>query len=220
MVVFSADLKQRVPKPNDDSETKKALKRLDIDFDELDALPSITETLMSCFNKTGDDYFPRKQVINFLAGSTAPAAVALLEEWRKIPKHDLSRVSIEAVCLKAEVSPLEILGAIMMAARTMKGQESALKAILAHPEVVGATIETAMLIGPAGDTSRRMLHEATTFLPMRNGQSIAINLGAPKKDGDEGGDGDDEQKFYDAFPTISGSLEKWSERRRNLSDGS
>jgi hypothetical protein len=123
------------------------------------------------------------------------------------------------VCLAAKVSPLEILGAILMAAKNLKAQESALKAILAHPDVIDATVMTASLPGPAGFADRKMLHEAVGFLPTKQGSPISINFGMGGKK-DEGGDRDDDDvAFEEAFPTISGELEGWSDARRLLTEG-
>jgi len=207
------------PKHELDTELEAVLARIDIDPDDLEDCQPITDSLIACFNVKGDTNVPRKQIIHYLKWSTAPAAVAYLEAWKKVSKRDRDRIPVEAICLLADVSPLEILGAIFQAARQVKGQESALRSVLRHPDVVDMTIETALLLGPAGDTSRRMLHEATTFLPTRNGQSIAINLGAPPKGKEEDSDDEDDEKFDEAFPNISTRLEEWSEDRRRLTDG-
>jgi hypothetical protein len=195
-----------------------ALERLGIDLDELDAAPKITETLVSCFGDRSKR-IPRKSFANFLTCSTDPSAMAFMDCYRQLGVRDREQLPIEAICIKAGVNPLQILGAVIVAARSLKAQESALKAILAHPDVIDSTILTANLPGPAGTADRKMLHEAVGFLPTKQGSQIAINLGLPSGKKDDDGDDGDEKSFEDAFPTISGNLETWSENRRMLTEG-
>jgi hypothetical protein len=162
------------------------------------------------------------QCLNYISASDTDAARKWLSAWRSINARDRQALPIEAVCLYARVNPLELLGAILMAAKNLKMQESALKAIIAHPDVVDSTIEFAKEKG--GTADRKMLHESAVigFLPTRNGQSIAINLngGQTEESDDDGEVIDQEDKdFTDAFPMISGKLEKWADRRRELSAG-
>ncbi len=193
------------------------LRRLDIDPDEVAGCFKITPALISCFG-TPNGAFPRKQVLNYLAASPAPVAKAFLKAWNEVRKADQLRLSVEAICVKADVNPLELLGAIVSAVREVKLRESALKAILAHPDVVDATVASAMILGPQGNADRKLLHESAVigFLPTRKGQEIEINLFGRK---DESGDDDGERAWDDAFPSITGKLESWSENRRSLTDG-
>lgn len=183
-------------------------------MDEYDAAPRITEILQRVFPvKAGR---PIAQIINYLSASDSSSARLWLQEWKKISEKDRIVLPIEAVCIMAGVSPLEILGAVLMAAKNLKAQESALSAILAHPDVLKSTIKASK--GKFGFSDRKLLHEAVGFLPTKNGQSIAINIGGSKSDDDEDSD-DDDKAFDDAFPTISGKLEVWESRRRSLTDG-
>src|SRR5665213_1251622 len=109
------------------------LRRLDIDPVEVECAPRITESLASCFGITKNRSL-HDAVVGYLSGSTAPSALAFMESWRSIRKADIERLSIEAVCVHASVDPREVFGAVLMAAKSIKTQESALKAILAHPD--------------------------------------------------------------------------------------
>lgn len=207
-----------VPKQTEFHTPVAILRRLDIDPEEVASAPKITESLQSCFGKFTKGN-PREQIINYLAVSDAPEARAFLKSWRGIAKSDTERLSIEAVCVHALVSPLAVFGAIVMAARNLKGQESALKAILAHPDVIDSTVLSAKLIGPAGHADRKILHEAVGFLPTRKGSEVEINFFGKKADKNDDSSDDDEEAWDDAFPSISGNLEKWSENRRAITDG-
>lgn len=196
-----------------------ALERLGVEPEDLALAPQITDILSKCFGN-GKGSVPRETLRNFLAASPSPQAEAWLACYRDIPIGDREKLSIEAICLKAGVSPLEILGAVLMSAKNLKAQESALKAIMAHPDVVQTTIDSAKDV-KTGYMDRKLLHEAVGFLPTRQGSNIAINLlggyGAPKGEADE--PDDDDTAFEEAFPVLSGKLEDWGDARRKLTDG-
>lgn len=217
------------------------LRRLDIDRAEVQAAPKVTEIIVRCMgDKSGR--FPREQVLNYLAASDSPAAVRFLKSYREL-KTDAGRLSLEAICVHAHVSPLEVLGAVLMAAKSLKATESALKAILAHPDVVDATVRQAVdgtpllksdgrtpyldekgrpvLIGHGDVAAKKLLHEAIGFLPTRKGGGVEINFfGKPHESPDD--EPDDDEKAFDACfvdNAISGKLDRWSEDRRALTDG-
>lgn len=209
---------KRIPKTRPPRKVS-ALERIGVDLDDLEAAPRITDILASAFS-TGKR-IPRVQTVNFLAASPAPEARAFLEVYRELPIRDRESLPLEAICIKASVNPLAILGAVLMAAKNLKAQESALKAIMAHPDVIQSTIDAAKLIGPNGTADRKILHEAVGFLPTKQGSNIAINLGmgAPQE---SDGEDDDDKAFDEAFGTpgeIGPQIEKWSENRRLLLEG-
>lgn len=230
---------KRIPKARPPRK-ESALDRLGVEPEQLDAAARITDILSSVF-KTGKKA-PRLQILNFLAASPSPAARSYLDKYREMGVRDRESVPIEAICIAAGVDPLQILGAILMAAKSLKAQESALKAIIAHPDIVEATINAAtkgspvivdgrpyldkngdpLMLGFGDDRAQKMMHEAVGFLPTKQGSNIAINLGIPgaqpTKELSEGGD-DEMESFEEAFPTISGKLESWSENRRMLTEG-
>lgn len=190
------------------------LRRLDIDPEELAAAPKVTDILIRCFSGKRQT-IPRAQIVNYLSASGTPVARQFLAAWRSISKADLDRLSIEAVCVKAAVSPLALLGAVLMAAKLLKAQESALKAILAHPDVVDATVDTAKFLGPAGHADRKLLHEAIGFLPTKEGgMEINIGFGRPAEEKDKETDADD--SWDDAFPPLGDGVKTWSAQKHAL----
>lgn len=213
-----------------------------MDQEELEAAPRITDILVRTFQSRGGRV-PRIQTIEYLQASTSLEALAFLNVYREMNVTDRACVPLEAICIAAKVSPLAILGAVLMAAKNLKAQESALKAIIAHPDVIDATIDAAtqgtpILIGgqPVLDKRGRpilsghgdvkaqtILHQAIGFLPTKQGSSIAINLlgGGKSKDGDDE-DSDADAAFDEAFGSpgeIAGQLEQWGTNRRALTDG-
>ena len=195
-----------------------AMQRLDLDPSDVEALPQITESINSVFGTGQNGGMKRVVVLNYLAASPAPAAIRFMETYRLIPKKDAENLPIEAVCLKAEVPPLEILGALAQAAVGVKKMESALKLAIAHPDIVQASIEAAKEKGGFGD--RQMLNQVIGFLPTKQGQNIAINLlggGQAQVATDEATEEDD--AWDRCFPSISAKMEQWSDKRRLLTEG-
>ena len=179
-------------------------------------MPKISGFLQSCF-PSRNGFMNRSAILNYLAASKLPVAKQFLQTYRAIGKEDARRLPFEAICCKAEVSSLELFTAVVMGAKFLKAQQSALKAILAHPDVIDATVENAKK--EFGFSDRKMLHEAVGFLPTKQGSNIAINLlnQTVSKDDDEGDE--EEDRWQESFPLISDRLEKWSEQRRQLTDG-
>lgn len=215
------------------------MRRLDIDPELVKSSPKVTDSLINCFGKWKRGN-PRSQIINYLDASGLPVGRAFTACWRSMRAADVEKLPIEAICVAARVSPLEVFAAIVMGVSNLKKQESALKAVLAHPEVVDATIRAAISGPPVlvdgkpvkdkngeylrldngSHLDRKILHEAIGFLPTRKGSEVEINFFGRKADKEDDEPDNDEQAWDDAFPSISGSLEKWSEDRRNLSDRS
>jgi len=193
------------------------------------------EILTRCFGAPKFGAWPRSQVLSFAAVSTQPCAVAFTKSVREIKKADLAMLSFEALCVRARINPVELLGAILMAAKSMKAQESALKAILAHPDVVQATIKAATdevpiiatrngereVVGHAnGDiAAQRIMHEAVGFLPTKKGGGVEINFGfgRPPEDRDEDTDADED--WDDAFPALGENIQEWSADKHKLLEG-
>lgn len=186
-----------------------ALRRLEITPAELAQVPEITSILKSSFKNT-------KAAIQSIRFSNETAAIEFLKVYDELPVGDREYISIEAICLKAAVSPAALLGATFLACKTIRGQESALIAVNAHPQILKDTIQFASL--PGGDRDRKMLHEAVGFLPTPKGGSINVNLlgGVPQFKNPEHHIEPDEENFEELFPSISRSLEDWSNDRKRL----
>ena len=134
------------------------------------------------------------KAIDDLRFSADPSALKFLEVWDAIPKGDRPSLSIEAVCLKADVSVHTVLGLAFAMRQSLSKAESSMLAMNAFPDVVRNIVTFAAM--PGGDRDRKMLaqHPAIGFLPTPKGQSISVNLfgGETKFSEDEGDDGDDD----------------------------
>lgn len=210
------------------------MRRLDIDPEDVAAAPKVTEILSRCFGRNSDR-FPRREVFNYLSSSNAPCAIEFLKSMRQIAPADLPYLSLEAMCVRARVNPLELLGAILVSAKQLKATESALKAILAHPDVVEATVDAAKqgdpvlvngqtVLDKAGNIVRykgdvaaqRLLHEAVGFLPSKKGGGIAINFGFGRPADDRDGDTDADSDWDDAFPDMGSEIQSLSEQKHKM----
>jgi len=165
------------------------------------------------------------KAVEDLRFSPDPIAQKFIETWDSIPAGDRRCLSIEAVCLKASVSPQEFLGHVFLMRQSLCKAESSLTAVNAFPDVVRNMVTFAAT--PGGDQDRKMLaqHPAIGFLPTPKGQSISVNLfgGEAKFSSDDEGDDDSDPEFdgfNDAFSGGNKELESWSENRnRLLGDG-
>lgn len=197
----------------------QVLKRLDIDPDEVAMMPKEPcEILSRCFGAPKNGLWPRQKIMAFVGVSSHPCAIALTNAVRQIKPNDLKLLSFEALCVRARVSPVEVLGAVLMAARTMKSTESALKAILAHPDVVDATVETAKVKGMVGQADRKLLHEAVGFLPTKKG-GVEINFGFGRPPEEREEDSDADEDWDDAFPALGEKIQEFSSDKHKLLEG-
>lgn len=180
--------------------------------------------------------FPRQRVLDFAAVSTHPCAMVFMDKLQKLKKDDLESLSFEAMCVYANVNPLEMLGAIMTSAINMKAVESKLKAALAHPEVVEATVEAAKSGAPVmvngnvvfdkdgnivrhpGDVAaQRIMHEAVGFLPSKRGGGISINFGFGRPEEErEISESDADADWDDAFPPMGDAIQEWSAAKHKI----
>ena len=215
------------------------LRRLDIDPKEVALVPrEPAEILTRCLGGKSDR-LPREKILSFAAVSNDPSAVAFINALRTVPKLDLARLSFEAMCVRARVSPVAVMGAVVVAAKSMKATESALKAILAHPDVVQATVDAAtegvpvlingkpvfdengkVLRSDHGDVAaQRIMHEAVGFLPTKKGGGVEINFGfgRPPEDRDE--DSDADEMWDEAFPPLGDEIKSWSADKHKMLEG-
>lgn len=206
----SKPLTLRPPKDKDVNREDHALWRFGVRESELAKAPSITPLLESALGNW-------HKAINVLRFSSDGSATNFLSTYDSLPQDDRDRVPIEAICIRAGVDPVALLGATLMAARQLSAQESALIAITEHPGVVKATAYFARM--GSGSKDREMLHQAVGFLPTSKGTTMNVNLlgGNPQLAGsDSGGGDDDEDSFEKAFPSLNSHLESWNDRRRKL----
>ena len=168
----------------------------------------------------GEPSIAKRQVYAMIraAREFSPAARAFIEFADSLTAEARRRLPLEALCIKAEVSSMELLGAIVKATYEFKKQESALLTIMAHPEVVRSTIESAAVLGPAGVEDRKMIHNAVGYLPTNKGTQIINIVGKPPGEMVEGAEPDDDAAWDETFPSLSAKLEQLGERRRRLAE--
>lgn len=195
-----------------------ALRRLGITKDALEVVPQITDMLKSAFKNV-------KAAIGLLRFSNDTAAVEFFKVYDELPAGDRDYLPIEAVCLKASVTPSALLGATFLACKVVRGQESALIAVNAHPDVMAATVKYAQ--EPGGDRWAKMLHEGVGFLPTPKGGNINVNLlggnpvhGNPNRASEPSVPELQDENFGDLFPSVNQNLEKWADNRRKLLEAS
>ncbi len=190
-------------------------------------VPVISDLLSRAYGRPGAELGsvipgdPRKAVDD-LRFSPDPVATRFLNAWDAVPKGDRPSLSIEAVCLKAEVSVHAILGLAFSMRQSLSKAESSMVALNAFPDVVRNMVTYASL--PGGDQDRKMLaqHPGIGFLPTPKGQSISVNLfGGEAKfhEDDEGEDDDDGPEFAGFDSTFHGGgkmLEELSDNKRLL----
>ncbi len=196
---------------------------------DLSKVPAISEMLGRAYGRAGKEFGqivpgnPR-QAIDDLRFSEDPVAVKFLETYDSIPAGDRRLVSIEAICLKANVSPQEFLGHVFLMRQSLCKAESSMTAVNAFPGVVRDMVASASLLGLPGAADRKMLvqHTAIGFLPAPKGQSISVNLfgGEASFSGDDEKDDPEWAGFNDAFGGGNKELEQWNnDRRLLLEDG-
>jgi hypothetical protein len=108
----------------------------------------------------------------------------------------------------------ELLGATLLAFKSLQSQKSALKVMNEHPEIVTKTIQFAKK--KLGVADRRMIHEAVGFLPSPKGSSMNLNLNmgaAPKV---PAALIEDSQEMEDVFPSISSNQQEWQTNKSKL----
>jgi hypothetical protein len=207
----------KVPKPGSLPRRELAKRRFGVSDKKLQFVPKITPILRSSIGSA-------KKAIELLRFSNDPAAVTFFEIYDGIQEGDRESISIEAVCVKAEISTPTLLGAALLIAQKIRGTESAMLAVNAHPKILRRTIELADL--PGGFQDRKVLHEAIGFLPSSKGMNIAVNLGGPGQLAGgtappalEAGDSDEpseEAQFSEMFPSVNKQIEKWSDSKRKM----
>ena len=184
-----------------------AMTKLGVDLDQLRKSPDISNILARSVG-------PRQRVIDALRFSSDPAAIDFLNIFDELPKGDRINVPFEVVCIAGQINPAQVLGACLMAAKIVGAQESMLTTAIEHPELVRKTFQYAKEL-PGAHADRRMLLEASGYLPNSKGGGVNVNVlsGNPQladSQDDAGG------AFETAFPSIGKDLEQWGERRRKL----
>lgn len=216
----SKPLSDTIPKPVVENANSRALRRMGITNKALSRCAEISPMLDRCFasEKSGTGTASNKRVISYLRFSEDPAIKAIVATYDRASTCDRDNVPFEALCIKAKVNPVTVLGAAILSARNLSAQESALTTIIEHPEVVRQTLFFAKTL--AGATKdREMAHQAVGWLPTAKGISMNVNLmgGNPQlASAEQNEDDDDDEAFNKAFPSLNGKIEDWNTSRQKL----
>lgn len=107
-----------------------------------------------------------RKVMEYMRGSEDERARPLCEQADILFASELDAVPIEAICLAAKMPPKKFLGFLMEEVSEQSKMQTALLAKASHPDVVAATVATALVPGKNGVQDRKMLHLAQGLLPV------------------------------------------------------
>lgn len=155
--------------------SESLLRTMNIDPLAVASQPQISPQLRLMFAalRRNKSTLPR-DVISYLQSSSAPEARKVLEQYNSLSTDLRGLVSIEALCVMAEVSTLLLLEIIVSACVRMGATVSTVIGAVSHPKVVEKTVE--MALTDSGIEDRTILHRATGFLPAPKGAQTTINL--------------------------------------------
>lgn len=160
-------------------------------------------------------YFPtRRSVLDAIRFSEEPSVVSFLKVYDAIPSCDRKQISFEAIALKAHCNFAELLGAMMFSFKATQVQKSAMRALDAHPDLVSASIQDAMV--PGAVQAKRMMHEAVGFLQTPKGPSINFNFGKPEDGKQNDASEATAPEVNELFPMITDRQEKWQHDRSKM----
>lgn len=164
----------RSPKATEYLKWNRLLKKLSVTPDQILALPQVTPYITRSLK------LQRQRVLELLRMSAEPEVTRFLEAYDShlIPDEVRHQFNYEFYCAVSGIGPLRLLE--LLAAQIVRSgaQHSAITAALRHPEVVEATITSALIPGPDGRGDRDTLHKAVGFLPQPKGAVTNINLQA------------------------------------------
>ncbi len=148
-----------------------ACHKLGIDPDKLNQTPKITHILAKLPGKRG--HAGIQAAIEFLRGSDNDDARKFISLWDDMPMSIRQILPFEAFCLASDITTKRMLEIITGACFEQSDQATSLIAATAHPEIVRATIQAAMV--PRGFQDRKMLHLNKGFLPVSKNQTTILS---------------------------------------------
>jgi len=125
--------------------------------------------------------------------------------------RERSGVPLATFVLKAGVNANELIGAVVMAFRSLQAQKSGLIALKNHPRVLAHTVHYSQF--PDQWRDRQMIHQAVGFLPTSHGSSINVNF-PQKPEAARNEDGVTAPDVNEVFPMISDRLPAWQTARQ------
>ena len=152
----------------------------------------------------------RDRIMETLTFSSDPAARCLLELWERHSIESQLKIPFEAFCLAAKVDIHRMVGILVTSTREITKMKSAMKTMLAHPDIVDSTVRKAKRLD--GTKEKEMIHKAVGWLPSPKGSSINLNFGqqAPPEEPEEEVDHTDIDQIF-GFDSLE--IENWGNQR-------
>lgn len=112
------------------------------------------------------------ELIDFLRGSSDLMAKAYLRRFDSLSTQHQKITPVEAICAAEGLDTVKFLGVITEATFTQTRMTSELMAATAQPDVIQATVESALTRD--GDKDRKMLHLHSGFVPVPKTQIVSM----------------------------------------------
>ncbi|HKM83869.1 MAG TPA: hypothetical protein VJY15_23300 [Candidatus Acidoferrum sp.] len=142
---------------------KEALRRLGVKAEQLVDIPQISHILKHAEHGL-------RQVIDALRGHDEEDAQAFIRKYDSLSASDRKHLTIEDICVAAQVRTLDLLGSATKALVLESQTASSIIAATSHQKVVKHTVRMALQDG--GHRDREMIHLATGFLPSPKGSTF------------------------------------------------
>lgn len=205
-----------VPKRRE-NKLDQSLRALSLTREDVERCPQIASVLKQSVGSIA-------QAIEAMRFSDDPTIRKFLLRYDTASEQQRRVLPLEAFALSAAVEIPALLGATILAFKSLQAQKSTLTVMAEHPEVVRVTIDQAKKAKGVAD--RRMIHEAVGFLPTKTGVSIQQVFGGqlPKRDEQPNLPPPPEAngeavEFDELFEPITKNLETWQSQKQKLLRG-
>jgi hypothetical protein len=128
----------------------------------LHALPVINALAVRAVQALGS----KRQLIEYARLSDDDGVLGLVQRWDRLSPSDRRALSISDLCAAASVRFSKLLGEVTAQAFDLNTDVSGLIAAVTQPQVVKATVQSALRLGPEGVRDRQMLLAHSNFLPV------------------------------------------------------
>jgi hypothetical protein len=190
----------------------RALHRYGITQDQWEEQPEISPIIW----RTLGNQLAAMKTLRF---SDDPEVKTLLKEYGKLTKDDQESLPLEIVCMAAKVSPTNILGQLIVAARDASRAETALVLMVENPHVLRAAATFGKAL-PNNVRDREFFLKATGTLPSPQGSSVNVNVFGkePEMDYDDDAAIEGSTLPSDVFEYGAKTIDGWGDDRRKLLD--
>jgi hypothetical protein len=154
---------------------KTALKRLNVQPEQLQAMPQITPMIEGLAKRlkarglSDDPFF-------YLNTSSDPDAQRLMVIYRSTLPSVRSAAPLEAFCLAAAVDPNSILDSIVSSIQRAHTINSTVNLAVTQPGTVDAIAESALVLGEEGYKDRELHMKISGLYPMAKGNRTTVNV--------------------------------------------